>query len=246
MHLDETVSRARRVVFQRNCDEMGLYVGTSGFSYPSWKGTNEGELGDMLTAAFGNPDFYPAGTKPVDFLRHYAERLSTVELNTTGYRLPDEERFRRWAEETPDGFRFAVKMPHPNRLAVFTERVRGLGDRLGPVRIVIQQVRDDEFLARLLGSMDPDLSWALDFRHESWAGVDTGVAASINALEGDASFRYLRLREPPYDEAELAAWAGRIRPVLAEGVDVFAYFKHEDEPSAPAYAKRLVELCETG
>src|SRR5262249_4051269 len=74
-----------------------LYVGSSGFSYPSWK-----------------PDFYPAGTKAGDFLRTYSERLSTVELNTTGYRLPDEAQFRRWAEETPDGFRFAVKMPHPN------------------------------------------------------------------------------------------------------------------------------------
>ena len=207
---------------------MSLYVGTSGFSYPTWK-----------------PDFYPAGTKAGDFLRTYAERLSTVELNTTGYRLPEEAQFRRWAEETPDGFRFAVKMPHPNRLAAFTERVRNLGERLGPVRIVIQQARDDAFLARLLDSVDPDVSWALDFRHASWAGVDTNAAVAVNAVESDASFRYLRLREPPYDEAGLAAWAERIRPVLADGVDVFAYFKHEDEPTAPAYAERLRELCET-
>ena len=207
---------------------MSLYVGTSGFSYPSWK-----------------PDFYPAGTKAADFLRYYAEQLSTVELNTTGYRLPDEAQFHRWAEETPEGFRFAVKMPHPNRLASFTERVRGLGERLGPVRIVIQQARDDEFLARLLESVDPELSWALDFRHASWAGVNTGAAVAINVLESDAPFRYLRLREPPYDEAGLAAWAERIRPVLAGGIDVFAYFKHEDEPTAPAYAERLLELCET-
>ena len=202
-----------------------LYVGASGFSYPSWK-----------------PDFYPAGTKAGDFLRTYAERLPTVELNTTGYRLPDEAQFRRWAEETPDGFRFAVKMAHPNQLAVFTERVRGLGERLGPIRIVIQKARDDEFLARLLTSIDPELSWALDFRHESWAGVNAGAAVAVNALDGDAPFRYLRMREPPYDEASLAAWAERIRPVLAAGVDVYAYFKHEDEPTAPAYAKRLLAL----
>jgi len=207
---------------------VSLYVGTSGFSYPTWK-----------------PDFYPAGTKAGDFLRTYAERLPTVELNTTGYRLPDEAQFRRWAEETPDGFRFAVKMPHPNRLAAFSERVRNLGERLGPVRIVIQQARADEFLARLLDSIDPELSWALDFRHDSWAGVDTGAAVAVNALESDAPFRYLRLREPPYDEAGLAAWAERIQPMLADGVDVFAYFRHEDEPTAPAYAERLRELCET-
>ena len=202
-----------------------LYVGSSGFSYASWK-----------------PDFYPAGTKAGDFLRTYAERLSTVELNTTGYRLPDEAQFRRWSEETPDGFRFAVKMPHPNRLAPFTERVRALGERLGPVRIVIQQARDDEFLARLVDSLDPELSWALDFRHDSWAGVNTGAAVAVNALESDAAFRYLRLREPPYDDDALAAWAARIRPVLAEGIDAFVYFKHEDEPTAPAYALRLGEL----
>jgi uncharacterized protein YecE (DUF72 family) len=203
-----------------------LYAGSSGFSYPSWK-----------------PGFYPAGTKASDFLRHYAERLSTVELNTTGYRLPEEAQFRRWAEETPDGFRFAVKMPHPNRLAVFTDRVRSLGDRLGPIRIVIQQARDDEFLARLLDSLDPELSWALDFRHDSWTGVDTGDAVAVNALEGEATFRYLRLREPPYDEAALAEWAHRIKPVLEAGNDVYVYFKHEDEPTAPAYAERLLELC---
>jgi uncharacterized protein YecE (DUF72 family) len=201
-------------------------VGSSGFSYPSWK-----------------PDFYPPGTQAADFLRFYAERLSTVELNTTGYRLPDEAQFRRWAEETPEGFRFAVKMPHPNRLAVFSERVLSLGERLGPVRILIQQARDDAFLARLLGSLDPKLLWALDFRHDSWAGVDTGAAIAVGALEGEARFRYLRLREPPYDEAALAEWAGRIRPMLDRGVDVYVYFQHEDEPTAPQYAARLVQLC---
>jgi uncharacterized protein YecE (DUF72 family) len=208
---------------------MSLYVGTSGFSYTSWK-----------------PGFYPAGTKANEFLRSYAERLNTVELNTTGYRLPEEAQFRRWAAETPDRFRFAVKMPHPNRLVPFTERVRSLGERLGPVRIVIQQARDDDFLARLLGSLDTELSWALDFRHDSWAGVDTGAAVAINAFEGDAQFRYLRLREPPYGEAALAAWADRIRPLLAAGVDIYAYFKHEDEPTAPRYAMRLVDLVRDG
>jgi uncharacterized protein YecE (DUF72 family) len=206
-----------------------LYVGSSGFSYASWK-----------------PDFYPAGTKANEFLRSYAERLNTVELNTTGYRLPEEAQFRNWAEQTPDGFRFAVKMPHPNRLVPFTERVRSLGERLGPVRIVIQQARNDEFLARLLDALDPELNWALDFRHDSWAGADTGPAIAINALDGDAPFRYLRLREPPYDEARLVAWADRIRPLLAAGVDVYAYFQHEDEPTAPYYALRMIELLRDG
>jgi uncharacterized protein YecE (DUF72 family) len=203
----------------------GAHVGSSGFSYPTWK-----------------PDFYPAGTPQREFLRFYAERLNSVELNTTGYRLPEEEQFRRWAEETPDGFRFAVKMPHPNRLRAFTERARILGEKLGPVRIVVQQARDDVFLARLLDSLDPALQWALDLRHESWAGAKTGRAVVVNALGGDAPFRYLRLREPPYDDPELREWANRVRPLLADGIEVYAYFKHEDEPTAPAYAARLLEL----
>jgi uncharacterized protein YecE (DUF72 family) len=203
----------------------GAHVGSSGFSYPTWK-----------------PDFYPAGTPQREFLRFYAERLNSVELNTTGYRLPEEEQFRRWAEETPDGFRFAVKMPHPNRLRAFTERARILGEKLGPVRIVVQQARDDVFLARLLDSLDPALQWALDLRHESWAGAKTGRAVVVNALDGDAPFRYLRLREPPYDEPELREWANRVRPLLVDGIEVYAYFKHEDEPTAPAYAARLLEL----
>jgi uncharacterized protein YecE (DUF72 family) len=133
-------------------------------------------------------------------------------------------------------------MPHPNRLRPFTERVRVLGEKLGPVRIVVQQARDDAFLANLLDSLDPALRWALDFRHESWAGAETGSAAVINALDGAAPFRYLRLREPPYSDADLREWAERIRPLLADGVEVYAYFQHEDEPTAPGYAKRLLEL----
>jgi uncharacterized protein YecE (DUF72 family) len=202
-----------------------LYVGSSGFSYPSWK-----------------PGFYPAGTPQREFLGLYSRRLPSVELNTTGYRLPDEEQFRRWADETPAGFRFAVKMPHPNRLPIFTERVRMLGDKLGPVRIVVQQARDDAFLARLLDSLDPALRWALDFRHETWSGAETGRAAVVNALGGASSFRYLRLREPPYSDRALREWADRLQPLLADGVEVYAYFKHEDEPTAPAYAERLVAL----
>ena len=55
------------------------------------------------------PGFYPAEVKPPDFLRHYSERLPSVELNTTGYRLPAEDQFRRWAEQVSEGFRFSVK-----------------------------------------------------------------------------------------------------------------------------------------
>jgi uncharacterized protein YecE (DUF72 family) len=64
----------------------------------------------------------------------------------------------------------------------------------------------------------------------------------VDDLAADAPFRYVRLREPPYDESALQAWADRLRPLLADGVEIYAFFKHEEEPSAPQYAERLLEL----
>jgi uncharacterized protein YecE (DUF72 family) len=203
----------------------GAYVGTSGWSYPSWR-----------------PDFYPSGTKPEAFLQHYAERFSTVELNTTGYRLPREELFERWAEQTPAGFLFAPKLNAHSRsdFGTFAERVGLLGERLGPIRVLVAAARDEGLLTLVLGSFDPAVPLAFDFRHESWDGVD--VPVRVNSFEGEGPFRYFRLREPPHDDKQLAAWAHRLRPLLEEGVRVYCYFKHEDEPTAPRYAQRLLEL----
>jgi len=207
-----------------------LYVGTSGFSYPTWR-----------------PDFYPEGTKPADFLRFYSERFPSVELNTSAYQLPSEEHFTTWAEQVPPGFRFAVRMPrqvtHGSRLGLvgtFCERVRLLGDKLGPLLVVLERKRDDGFLMLLRDSLDPELEVAFDLRHDSWDGVE--VPVRVGSLEGDAPFRYLRLREPPYDEGQLRAWADQLRPLLADGVRVYVYFKHEDEPTAPSYAQLLLEF----
>jgi uncharacterized protein YecE (DUF72 family) len=198
-------------------------VGTSGWSYPSWR-----------------PGFYPAGTDPADFLAFYAERFRTVELNTTGYRLPAEEQFRRWAEQVPDGFEFAPKLPggRLRSLDVFGERLRALGDRLGPVRISLQSPRDDGAIELLLGSLDPSLRLAFDLDHPSWDGVEERLAADgavrVNDLAHPAPFRYLRRREPP-DEAFAAAIGASAQPV-------YVYFRHDDEPAAPAHAARLLEL----
>ena len=196
----------------------GVHVGTSGWSYPSWRG-----------------GFYPAGADPTTFLSFYSERFDTVELNTTGYRLPAEDQFARWAGQTPPGFTFAVKMPltRLDRVGTFVERVRALGHRLGPLRIVVQSARDDGVLAFLQGSLPPELGVAYDFRHESWHDVD-GIVR-VNDLDAEP-FRYIRLREPPYSDDDLKELARRVRP------PAYVYFRHEDEPTAPAYAQRLVEI----
>jgi uncharacterized protein YecE (DUF72 family) len=210
---------------ERRPDGSLLYVGTSGWSYPSWR-----------------PEFYPAGMRSDEFLAFYAERLPSVELNTTGYALPSEERFALWAAATPPSFRFAPKLPQRflRSIGTFEERLRHLGDRLGPVRVVVQSARDDGLLALLLGSTD--LRLVLDCRHESWRGVDVAPAVHVGDWRAEAPFRYLRFREPPYGDTELRELAARIRPLLEDGVEVYAYFRHEDAPTAPAAALRLREL----
>src|SRR5918999_4324187 len=188
----------------------GPYVGSSGWSYPSWK-----------------PGFYPADARPADFLRFYAERFDTVELNTTGYRLPAEEQFRRWAEATPVGFRFAVKLAANRRgmIGAFSERVRALGERLGPIRVVLLSPRDEGMLELLLGSLDPELQLAFDLRDPSWDGIEPRLAEAgavrVDDLESPAPFRYLRFRDPPDGDHELRDLAGRIARL---GGPVFAYF----------------------
>jgi uncharacterized protein YecE (DUF72 family) len=212
-----------------------VLAGASGFSFPSWR-----------------PGFYPAALRPDGFLSFYAERLPAVEVNGTFYRMPKAAQLERWAAAVPDGFRFAVKAPRAvsvgGRLdlaAAFSAEVRALGDRLGPilVRLADGRARDDEYLRALVGAFDDDLRVVLDPREPSWDGVEPLLAelgaVRVNQLDAPAAFRYVRLREPPYDDDALRAWAGRLGEIDAE---VFAFFRHEDAPTAPAYAARLLEL----
>jgi uncharacterized protein YecE (DUF72 family) len=195
-----------------------ILVGTSGWSYPSWR-----------------PGFYPDGTRPEQFLRVYSESFDTVELNTTGYRLPAEEQFKRWADAVPDGFRFAPKLAlrRLDQVPVFAERVAALGNRLGPIRVTVQNARDEGLLSYVLGSVDPAVQLAFDFRHESWAGIE-GIV-TVNDFAADP-FSYIRLREPPYSDSDLRALAANLQP------PAYVYFRHEAEPTATGYALCLRDL----
>jgi len=197
---------------------VAVKLGTSGWSYPSWR-----------------PGFYPEGMQQADFLGFYASRFDTVELNSTGYRLPSADQFRRWADAVPDGFEFAVKFPlgRMDRVTSFFERVVALGDRLGPLRAVVVAPRDDGLLSYVLGSVPDGVRIAWDFRHETWGGVDGLVRVNDPSAE---PFRYLRLREPPYDDDELRAFATTVRD------PAYVYVRHEDEPTAPATVERLRAL----
>ena len=210
---------------------MSLLVGTSGWGYPSWQ-----------------PGFYPAGLDRSEYLSFYASQLPAVELNATKYRLPSEEQFRTWAAQVPDGFRFAVKAPDriERRLDAFEARVRALGDRLGCVRVVVERPRDDGFLELLLGSADPAVRYALDLRDPSWDGVEERLAEAgavrVDDCSGRAGWAYIRYREPIYTPEELKQLAAELRALAAE-IESYAFFRHGDEPDAPAAALAVQRLA---
>ena len=105
--------------------------------------------------------------------------------------------------------------------------------------------RDDGFLALLLGSLDPELEYAFDFRHESWAEASTcpvpsSTRSRARRRSATCACASRRTTRPPSQ-----AGRERLRPLLDEGMRVYCYFKHEDEPTGPLYAERLLELLQS-
>jgi uncharacterized protein YecE (DUF72 family) len=112
-----------------------LRLGTSSFSEKSWVGP-----------------FYPAGTKPAEYLAHYATAFDTVEVDSTYYAIPSRATVEGWARKTPARFTFALKFPrsivhggaaekpdparvlHWDAVGADTERFLGLMELLGPRR----------------------------------------------------------------------------------------------------------------
>ena len=105
----------------------GVLVGTSGWVYPTWRGT-----------------YYPPGLAQSKWLAHYAAEFPTVEVNSTFYRLAKPAVTARWAALVPADFRFVVKgsryLTHIRRLRDvgtglerFFEPLRPLGDKLAAV-----------------------------------------------------------------------------------------------------------------
>lgn len=150
-----------------------LYVGTSGWQYRDWRDS-----------------FYPRGVAQSEWLRHFAERFATVELNNSFYRLPERVTFERWRDATPDDFVFAVKMSryltHIRRLREpeepvrrFFERAAGLGEKLGPVLLQLPPTLAAD-LGRLADTLDrfpAGVRVAVEPRDDSW--FDGGLRALL-------------------------------------------------------------------
>ena len=125
---------------------------------------------------------FPKGTKPGEFLRQYARRLTTVEGNTTFYAVPSENTIAQWAAETPESFRFCFKIPravsHAGKLAdrigeahSFVERMYPLGPRLGPMFLQLPPVYAPnrlEDLKAFLAAWPAGVRLAVEVRHLGW------------------------------------------------------------------------------
>ena len=201
-------------------------------------------------------------------LPFYAERLGTVEINASFYRMPTPRTVAGWAAATPPHFAFALKAPqritHFGRLAgvedavrFFAETACGLGSQARSAAVPASAVLPQGHRTAGRGarrSCRSGLRVAFEFRHPSWFADDVYAALSardvalciVDAEDGTtadvatASWGYVRLRDRAYPEPELAAWAASLaRPAWREA---FAYFKHEDSGLGPALAAQLVAM----
>lgn len=227
-------------------------AGTSGFSYPAWKGP-----------------FYPEDMAAKDMLAYYAERLPAVEINNTFYRMPRASVLAGWREAVPAEFRFAVKAPrrisHQAKLVdcadavgYLAESLAALGEQLGCVLLQLPPYlrKDAQRLAAFLGQWPPQLPIAVEFRHVSWFDAETlealaehGAALGVSddgkltlpPRLDTTDWLYFRLRRPGYDATALADWLAK-----GEGTRAnlgFAFFKHEDAGAGPKLAAQFLELA---
>ena len=230
---------------------MNLYVGTSGYSYKEWKGL-----------------FYPEKLPAKDMLRYYGQHLPSVEINNTFYRMPRRSVLESWADQVPDGFRFAIKasrrITHFSQLVDCDEamsfllgNVTTLGVRLGCVFFQLPPYlrKDVDRLAGFLTLLTPDVRAAFEFRHDSWfaedvyavlrehncalCGADTDDGPLSFDTVSTADWGYVRLRREAYAPADLDAWAEHL--VAQPWEDAFVFVKHEE--SGPKIAADLLSAA---
>ena len=221
-----------------------LLAGTSGYSYPRWKGS-----------------FYPTDARTDDLLTHYAKCFKTVEINNTFYRFPSVKVIDQWGAQTPSDFRFAIKahrrITHQlrlgkaarDRIIEFVERCGQLGSKLGCILFQLPPdfSRDDARLATLLHSLPSGPRYAIEFRHPTWLTDEVHANLSdrqIACVAGDAEdaapsyfvtsdFVYVRLRRGSYSEDELSTWHDWFQSQRSERRDVMVYLKHDEEGAVP-------------
>jgi uncharacterized protein YecE (DUF72 family) len=226
-----------------------VYVGTSGYNYPEWRGT-----------------FYPEKFSTNKMLAYYAERFRTVEINYTFYRMPTEKLLKSWADGTPDNFSFTLKAPKrithdaklqrcEDNLQAFCRSAVTLGPKLGVLlfQLAPNFKRNTEVLKAFLDLLPEGTRAAFEFRHASWFEGDVFEALRARnmalciadseklstPIEATADYGYFRLRDEGYQQADLEKWASTVKQLPA--TDTFVYFKHEEQGLGPDFARRFIE-----
>jgi uncharacterized protein YecE (DUF72 family) len=229
-----------------------VYVGCSGWAYPTWK-----------------PAFYPEKLPSKKFLEYYATRLNSVEVNYTFRSFPRRTAIDSWLAQTGEDFRFSFKAPqritHFQRLQdsgptleAFAGAIQPVADagRLGSVLFQLPPnfKADEGKLAQFLADARAcRFRMAFEFRHVSWFdaaiykllerhGAALCVAESDELATPDvvtADFSCYRRRKTEYTDAELAEITAGLQSRAEKG-DVFAYFKHEEEPAGAMWAAKVL------
>jgi len=232
-----------------------LFVGVSGFSYPSWKG-----------------QFYPKELKSEDFLGFYSQKLNSVEINSSFYAPPTLATVRSWAKRTGEDFRFAVKSPrqitHILKLgsgsidsALRLEKtLEELGSKQGPILFQLPPFSKQDL--KLLGSFLEGSSSltrkVFEFRHESWlndstyellekyrAGFCVAETEDMGpVLKRTGDFAYVRLRNDVYDAKSIDDWSKRIAELVKGSREGYVYLRHDETGENAAHAVRLKALIE--
>jgi uncharacterized protein YecE (DUF72 family) len=237
-----------------------VWVGTSGFSYESWRGI-----------------LYPEDLPTRRWLEHYAQEFPTVELNSTFYHMPRPVTVEGWRQRVPEGFRYAVKasrfITHVKKLediaeplARFYEVVARFDDRLGPILFQLPPSlhRDDALLRKFLRTLSREFLTVVEFRHASWfcdpvyealdaAGVAICSVSSPKLRTGvlrTGPIVYLRFHGEErmfvsrYSVERLREWARETRDVLRRTgpCPVFAYFNNDVEGHAVLNARELRQV----
>jgi uncharacterized protein YecE (DUF72 family) len=226
-----------------------IWIGTSGYNYPEWKGS-----------------FYPRDLAAAKMLPYYAARFGTVEINYTFYRLPTESILAKWAAAVPPHFRFTLKAPkritHDRRLKDCSELLHAfcaaagtLGRQLGVLLFQLGPAFrcDLPLFDRFLEDLPPGARAAFEFRHPSWFAEEVyerlrqrNLALCVadserlsTPLEATADYGYFRLRDEGYTPEAIARWAESIAERQPLWNDTYVYFKHEEAGKGPLFASEL-------